>query len=180
MVDTQLGRNVAAQEFTEPAGVEVIGVVGQAGIFGRVGTAGRTPCFTQGRLKGDVVGEYILTCPISGKIDRREALRRGEGVIIAVLAVAPANEFRALLEGGVAVADKVDFGDAYTAQGFADGRPGTFADSDRLGRQRFDQADLEATTIFGGNQSGREPARRAPADDDNVPDRLHRCFPVFR
>jgi hypothetical protein len=94
-------------------------------------------------------------------------------VAVGVAAVDPAVEARALLEGGVAFAEEVGFGDADAAQGVAHRRPGAFADADRGDAGRFDQRD--AQPVFGRQHAGHQPAGGTAADHHDVLDGIAHC-----
>ena len=163
---------VLAQKDSELAGVEVVGVVRDRGIFGRRRLLRRLVLHAQVRLEAHQVGERhvgVALQPAGDEVRLRVAVRQNEGmeVVVAVPAVAPAIEARALLEGGVALAQEIALADADPAQGVAHGRPGAFADADRPDVGRFDHRDLQpragSRAMVGGDDARGQPAGRPAA-----------------
>ena len=170
---------VLAQEHAELAGVEVIGVVRDRRVLGRRRLLRRLALHAQVRLEAHQVGERhvgVTLQPAGDEVRLRVALRQDERmeVVVAVAAVAPALEARALLEGGVALAEEIALGDADAAQRVAHGRPGAFADADRPDVGRFEQRDLQARVgsraMVGGDDARGQPAGRPAADDHDMLD----------
>ena len=172
---------VLAQEQPELAGVEVVGVVGDGGVFRRRDLLGRLAVRAQVRLKAHQVGERNVGVPLQPAGDQvgfGVALRQDEGmkVVVVLAAVDPAVEPRALLERGVAFADEVGLGHADSAQRVAHRRPGAFADADGTDIRRFEQRDLQAragSRAMLGRDDGRgQPAGRPAAHDHDLFDHV--------
>ena len=135
MAHAQRPHAVITQERAELHRVEVIGVIGHAGVFGRGELLRRLARCAQLRLEADEFRERhapVTRHPRGDQIRVQIALRQHEGmVVIVVVAIfAPADELRRLLEHGVAAADEVGLAHADATQRVAHRRPCALAHAD--------------------------------------------------
>ena len=114
MANTQFLDAVLGQERRELAGVEMVGVIGDRLVLGRGDHFRRQPRFAELFLRTDRVAEIsplIVAQPVRHQIHLRKALRQHERMVVVIVVGAggPAGELRALLEGGIAVAEEFGF-----------------------------------------------------------------------
>src|ERR1700734_2412487 len=138
----------------EAAGVQVIGVVGDARILGRGDQFGREAPLTDRLLKTDRIRKrgrarvlFRVLRPEGCEIETWKTLGKHQRVIVKVILLTrnPARELRPLLERGVAFAKKVRFRNTHLFQGRSHRRPGPFTYTDDADGLTFDQRDPQTT-----------------------------------
>ena len=114
-----------------------------------------------------------------------KSLRQHQGMVIAVIfrAGGPAGEARALLEGGVAMAEQIGFRHAHLFQRGAQGGPGALAHADDLDVGRLDQRDREAgfhaPLVTRRDRARGQPSGRAAAHHNDLAYHVrHQLFPL--
>src|SRR5258708_5088231 len=96
-------------------------------------------------------------------------------VSVRIAAVHPLDEMRSLLEGRIALTEKIGFGDADLFQCGSNRRPGAFTDANGRLPARLDEGDPKS--VFAPlwktrrEHPGGDPAGGAAPDDDDFSDR---------
>ena len=169
-------------EGREAPGIQVIGVIGDARIFGRGNQFGAEPQLTHRLLEthgvregGRILMLFGISVPERRQVEAREAFGQHQRVIVEIgsLAGGPPGKFRALLERGVALSEEFRLRHTHLLQSGTHRRPGPFAHTDDANCLAFHQGDQEAAPVAGGNDSGREPPGRTPANDTDRSYRAH-------
>src|ERR1700722_15892368 len=150
VTDTQILDAMITDERGEAAGVEVIGVVGDAGILRRGDQFGREAPLTDRLLKTDRIRKrgrarvlFRVLRPEGCEIETWKTLGKHQRMIVEVILLTghPARELRPLPERSVAFAKKVRFREAHLLQGGSHRLPGPFTYTDYADGLTFDQRD---------------------------------------